>query len=188
MIVPEKFRIHIYFREQEYNIDKVYTQSGIFYIYNYWIQSYCEEVNERCSVTVELENLEIFNNESPVVEFSIKNVLNTPYYFPREVQRRDYITNDVYLFLYTDIGLNDIGYVTIDFNRGSGYVYSKIVKVDQLEMDENADWRNYRFIRNTNEKSLDYDFYNKKIIFIEVDTEICERGCFFINKCGIISN
>ena len=180
MIVPGKFRIHIYFREQEYNIDKVYTQSGIFYIYNYWIQSYCEEVNERCSVTVELEKLENFNDESPIVEFSIKKVMNTPYYFPREIQKKDYITNDAYLFLYTDIGNGDDGYVTIDFNRGSGYVYGKLVKTDQTEVDENADWRNYKFIRYKDEKSLDYDYFNKKIKFTHDETAICVNGCFLL--------
>ena len=180
MIVPGKIRLNIFFREQEDNINKNYTQSGIFYLKRDTIQKYCNESYERCSVTVELEVLEIFNNEPPITEFSIKKEKNTPYYFPRGIQRKDYITNDAYLFLYTDIGDRDEGYVSFDFNRGSGFVYGKIVKVDQEEMDEGADWRKYRFIRYKDEKSLGYDFFNKRINFVSYNTRICQNGCFLL--------
>ena len=181
MIVPGKFKIKLFFREQEYNIDKdTYTQSGIFYIYNEWIQTHCNANYERCSITVELEKIETFNNEPPVIEFSIKKVKNTPYYFPRGIQKKDYITNDAYLFLYTDVGKDDIGYVTFDFNRGSGYAYGKIVNAYQTESVDGADWRNYKFIRYKDEQSLEYDFYNKKINFSDADTTNCKNGCFIL--------
>ena len=77
----------------------------------------------------------------------MKQEYNTPYYVERKVLRKDYVTNDAHLFLYTDVGKEYSGYATIDFNRGSGYCYGKIVKKDQSIPDENPHWRNYRFIK-----------------------------------------
>ena len=180
MIVPGKIKVKTFFREKEFNIDKVVTQSEIFYIYSEWIQTYCEENYERCSITVELELEKVFNDEPPIVEFSIKNEKNTPYYFPKAIQRKEYITNDAYLFLYTDVGKDDSGYVTIDFDRGSGFAYGKLVQINQEGEDKNADWRKYRFIRFKDENSLDYDYYNKKIRFKTGDTAECDNGCFLL--------
>ena len=180
MIVPGKFGFRIFFREQEFNFDRVYSQSGIFFLKNDTIQQYCQNY-ELCSVTIEIENLETFNNESPIIEFSMKQEYNTPYYVERKVLRKDYVTNDAHLFLYTDVGKEYSGYATIDFNRGSGYCYGKIVKKDQSIPDENPHWRNYRFIKYLDEEnSLEYDFYNKKIKFSIEDTEKCDNGCFLL--------
>ena len=180
MLVPGKFGFRIFFREKEFNFDKVYSQSGIFFLKNDTIQQFCQNY-ELCSVTIEIENLETFNGESPIIEFSMKQEYNTPYYVERRILRKDYVTNDAHLFLYTDVGKSYSGYATIDFNRGSGYVYGKIVKKDQEISDENPHWRNYRFIKYLDdENSLEYDFYNKKILFTDTDTEKCDNGCFLL--------
>lgn len=180
MLVPGKFGFRIFFREKEFNFDKVYSQNGIFFLKNETIQQFCQDY-ELCSVTIEIENLETFNGESPIIEFSMKQELNTPYYVERRILRKDYVTNDAHLFLYTDIGKSYSGYATVDFNRGSGYVYGKIVQKDQAIPDENPHWRNYRFIKYLEEEnSLEYDFYNKKILFSETDTEKCDNGCFLL--------
>ena len=180
MIIPGKFGFRIFFREKEFNLDKTFSQSGIFNLKNDTIQQFCQ-VYELCTVTIEIENLEIFNGESPIIEFSMKQQLNTPYYVERRILRKDYVTNDAHLFLYTDVGKSYNGYVTVDFNRGSGFVYGKIVKKDQETSDVNPHWRNYRFIKYLEEdNSLEYDFYNKKILFKDTDTWMCDNGCFLL--------
>lgn len=180
MIIPGKLKVKIFFREKEYNMEKEYTQSGIFFIYSDWIQKYCLEEDEVCSVTIEIEKETNFNGHFPQIEFTMKQVKNTPYYVPRGVQRRDYITNDAYLFLYTDVGKGNSGYLTMDFNRGGGYVYARIVKIDQKESDKNPDWRNYAFLREKTDQGLYYDMYNKKIEFTAIDTKDCDNGCYML--------
>ena len=180
MIVPGNFLFRIFFREKEHNFKGNYSQSDIFFLKNDTIQQYCQ-IYELCSVTIEIENLGTFNSEIPIIEFSIKQEYNTPYYVERRILRKDYVTNNAYLFLYTDVGYQYNGYATVDFNRGSGYVYGKIVQKDQAIPDENPHWRNYRFIKSLGEEnSLKYDFYNKKILFNSYDTAICEKGCFLL--------
>ena len=180
MIVPGRLKLKLFFREKEYNINREYTQTGTFFIYNDWIQKYCMEEDEICTITIEIEQVEVFNGHFPQIEFTIKQVENTPYYIPRGIERRDYITNYAYLFLYTEVGKDTSGYLTVDFNRGGGYVLAKIVKMDQTEADKDPDWRNYRFPRGKNEKGLYYDMYNKKIQFNTADTKDCENGCLML--------
>jgi len=180
MIIPGKFKINYFFREQEYNMEVDVSQSTILYIPNYVIQTGCQEEDELCSVTVQLENTEIFDYVDPQVEIMIKQIKNTPYYVPRGIIRKDYISGEAYLFLYTNVG-QDEGYITVNFDRESGFVYGKVVEIYQETQDDKADWRNYRFIRNKNEKdSLYYDFYNKKLLFTKSDTNKCREGCYIL--------
>ena len=159
MIVPGKFKVKYFFREQDYNIDNDVSHSTILYIPYNMIQTGCQEEDELCSVTVQLENIELFDGVEPQVEIIIKQIKNTPYYVPRGIIRKDYISGDAYLFIYTDVGL----------------------EIYQETPDDNADWRNYRFIRNKDEDgSLYYDFYNKKLVFSKSDTQKCGDGCYIL--------
>ena len=178
MIVQGKFKVKIFFRDQTYNQEETYTQSAVIYIRREWINEGCRK-NELCSITVELEQECDFQGREPIVETTIKQVKNEPYYLPRGELRTDFISGDAYLFLYTDIG-KDEGYITVNFYRGSGFIYSKVVQVNQESVDNDADWRNFHFPR-TKDESLYYDFYNKKIIFSETDTSKCEHsGCYLL--------
>ena len=71
MIVPGKFGFKIFFRELELNFDKVYSQSGIFFLKYDTIQQLSQDYNI-CSVTMETENIETFNGESSIIEFSLE--------------------------------------------------------------------------------------------------------------------
>lgn len=61
MIVPGRLKLKLFFREKEYNINREYTQTGTFFIYNDWIQKYCMEEDEICTITIEIEQVEVFN-------------------------------------------------------------------------------------------------------------------------------
>ena len=177
MIVQGKFKVKIFFREQAFNLEESYTQSSVIYIRREWITTGCRE-NELCSVTVEIEQIDTFHDRETIIETTIKQVKNEPYYLPRGSLRTDFISGEAYLFLYTDIG-KDEGYITINFYRGSGYIYSRVVEVNQEYVDNDVDWRNFHFPR-TKDESLYYDFYNKKILFNENDTAKCQSGCYLL--------
>ena len=177
MIVQGKFRVKIFFREQSYNQEEVYSQSTIIFIKREWIHEGCRE-NELCTITVEIEKIADFLGREPILEIVIKQVLNEPYYLPKGILRNDFISGEAYLFLYTDVDKGD-GYITINFYRGSGYIYAKVVKINQEKADDNAEWRKYRFPRSK-EESLYYDFYNKKILFNQYNTKNCEEGCYIL--------
>ena len=180
MIVPGQFTVNYFFREKEYNTESVVSQSTILFVPKDVIQTGCQEEDELCSITVQIECTKLFNSVEPQIELTIKQIKNTPYYVPRGIIRKDYISGEAFLFLYTDVG-QDEGYVTVNFERESGFVYGKVVQIYQADPDVNADWRNYRFIRNKNEDgSLYYDFYNKKLLFNKTSTEKCGDGCYIL--------
>ena len=180
MIAGGVFRVKIFFRDTEYNHDIEYSQSTILYIQNEWVQAGCRQ-NELCTMTVELELLRPFSNGTyPYVETTIKQVKNEPYYLPRGIIKNEFIAGNNYLYLYTDVGKQE-GYITINFRRNSGFIFSRIVQIEQQETDQGADWRKYRFPKNKNEHdSLYYDFYNKKILYTHANTEKCEHGCYIL--------
>ena len=177
MYVQGKFKVKLFFREQSYNQEETYTQTSIIYIRREWINEGCRE-NELCSITVELDLIETFHDDEPIIETIIKQVKNEPYYLPRGDLGTDFVSGEAYLFIYSDIGQNE-GYVTINFYRGSGYIYAKVAEINQASVDNDPDWRHFHFPR-TVEESLYYDFYNKKILFKEKDTNICQTGCYLL--------
>ena len=179
MIVAGNFRVKIFFRDDVFNHKMEYSQSTVIYVQRDWIQNLCRP-DELCTMTVELEKLEAYQSSYPHVEVTIKQVLNEPYYLPRGIIKNDFIAGESYLYLYTDVG-NQEGYITINFDRGSGFIYAKVVKINEENAEEGAEWRNYKFPRSKDDKgSLYYDFYNKKILFKEEDTRGCEDGCYIL--------
>lgn len=175
MIVAGKFKVKIFFRDSEYDHQMVYSESTVIYIHNSLIQNSCRE-GELCTITVELEKLEAFQNNYPQIETTIKQIMNEPYYLPRGIVKNDFINGNSSLYLYTDVGKSD-GYITINFFRGSGFIFARVVQIYQENEEPEANWRKYRFPSTINEPgSLKFDFFSKKILFTEEDTKQCEHG------------
>ena len=177
IIYTAKVKVNIFFREDEYTIAHEYSQDSVIFIENTQIQQGCRE-NELCTITVQVENIGEFEGKYPQIETTIKQVLNEPYYLPRGIIKNDFISGNATLFLYTDVG-PDAGYITVNYHRGSGFIFARIVQIDQETVDTDHDWRNYHFPRTKNE-SLYYDFFNKKILFTKEDTSKCENGCYIL--------
>ena len=185
IIEPGEFKIYFFFRNEEFIIEKRLSQSDVIYIGKQSIQEKCKR-DELCSITVQIEKIAAYSNY-PIMEITFKQITNSPYYIPRGIIRNEYISGNAFLFLYSDIGNNE-GYISINFYRRSGYIFAKIVEKEPLSHNEEGiielepDWRNYRFIRNKEEESLYYDFYNRKILFTKADTEKCggNRGCYIL--------
>ena len=112
MIIPGKFIVHYFFREKEYNTVLEVSQSTILFVPRNVIQTGCQEEDELCSITVQINNTELFDGVEPQIELTIKQIKNTPYYVPRGIIRKDYISGEAFLFLYTDVG-QDEGYIRI---------------------------------------------------------------------------
>ena len=100
-----------------------------------------------------------------------------PYFIPHGLHKEDFLAANSTLFLYTTLSPNDEGFISLDFMRGSGAIYAKIVKIEDKETD--PDWQHYKFPR-TKEESLYYEFYNKKIVFSSEDTNKCQNGCYLL--------
>ena len=180
LIYLGKFKVKFYFRDEAFNTENEYSQDTVIFIQKDWIQNKCK-TDELCTMTVEIESTGIYEGKYPQIETTIKQVKNIPFYLPRGIIKNEFLSGDAYLYLYTDVGKNNQGYITVNYKRGSGFIYAKIVDINQKTIDKDPDWRNYRFPKTKNETgSLRYDFFNKKILFAREETSNCEHGCYIL--------
>ena len=130
-----------------------------------------------CNIVLTIETKS--NEEyTPDLEISIRQIDNNPYYLSKGIVKQDFVPASTWLNLFTTLGKDDNGYINVNFARGSGLIYAKIVSING-EADEDPDWRQYKFPK-TQEGTLKYDFYNKKILFTKEDTSICDDGCYLL--------
>ena len=105
-----------------------YYRSDIIYLDNLLNSDTCKK-NELCNVIVEIDVEEENNEMNPIIELTITQIGNIPYYIPKSVVKQNYVATNSSLYLFTNLGKNDEGYITIDFARGSGLVYAKLFKL-----------------------------------------------------------
>ena len=156
---------------------KEFSQSNIQYLDQLVVTNNCKE-NELCNIIITVYVNEEIEEFVPILEVTVKQINNIPYYIPKGIVKQDFIPANSSLYLYTTLGQDDEGYITVDFARGSGFVYAKIVEING-KGDENPDWRQFKFPKEQKD-SLYYEFYNKRIIFANDKTDKCEYGCYLL--------
>ena len=181
------YYIRIYFNSENtpYSISNYkITRSQIYYIPSSDIRNYCE-ADSLCSVTVEasydraLDVLDRTND--PMIEITIREIKNVPSYLQKSQAKLDFTCGDNYYYLYTEIGKNEIGEISVNFLRDFGNVWAKIVRKDQSYADEEVNWRGkYRMPSEDWEDSYLHNLYTKKIQFGVEQTQECIEGCYLL--------
>ena len=111
--------------------------------------------------------------------------LRVPTYLQKGIAKKDFTTGDGYYYLYTDIGKNDQGDITINFFRDYGEVYGRIVKKDTPDSAAEIEWMEmYRLPGQGWGDEANYNKYLKKYHISSDDTADCVVGCYLI--LGII--
>ena len=156
------------------------TRTQIFYISGNEISDTCKE-NQLCSVIVEVELEKTLVKTDPMIEITIRQIKNVPSFIQKGIAKRDFTCGDNFYYLYTDIGKNEVGEVLVDFLRDFGDMWGKIVRKDQSNVDEEANWRGiYRMPSEDWEDSLEYNKYIKKLLVRSEDTQDCIEGCYLL--------
>ena len=156
-----------------------FSSSKIVYVNKNNIADNCEG-GTLCNIIVQIEvEAEIEGEDNiPMLEISIRQIGNIPFYFPIGVAKRDFVPGSSTLNLFTTVAQNDEGYLNVDFARGSGLIYAKIVEIGGAG-DGIPEWRQYQ-LPKSQDNTLKYDFYNKKILFTKDDTSKCQFGCYLL--------
>ena len=156
------------------------TRSQIFYIRGSVISLHCEN-NAVCPINIRVEYTKPFTKTDPMVEITLREIKNTPSYLQKGQAKRDFVCGDKYYYLYTDVGKNEEGEITINFLREFGNIWAKVVRKDQNYPDEEANWRGiYRMPSKEWEDSLPFDSYTKTMKLIPEDTQDCIEGCYLL--------
>ena len=143
---------------------------------------YCQQ-DQECKLTIEIKlNYNQEQNEDFELEVAIKSISEFdiyPSYLIKNEINSEYLNFKSPNYYYTDIGQAISGEIIINYYRGNGMVFGKIVKKNK-EPDANPEWRGiYEFPSRIND-SLKYTSYLKKLSFTEEDTKDCEDECYLL--------
>ena len=177
VINTAEYEYVISFNKKDNYERKSFSKSLILYEDNAVLNGNCGE-SDLCNIIISINVLQNLHDFIPIIELSIRQIDNVPYYIPKGVIRQDFVAADSWLNVFTTLGKDDEGYITLDFARGSGEIYAKIVQFNG-NADPNPDWRQYKFPREQI-GTLKYEFYNKKIIFTNKETKECDNGCYLL--------
>ena len=172
------------------------TKSTPYYIDVDLFKSKCAE-NTFCNVIIEMQlvsAIESLPKTNHMVEITVREAvkegddnkdLRVPTYLQKGIAKKDFTTGDTYYYVYTDIGKNDQGDITINFLRDYGEVYGRIVKKDSRDSDGIEWMEKYRLPGSGwDGDDANYNKYLKKYHISIEDTEDCIGGCYLI--LGII--
>ena len=143
---------------------------------------YCIQ-NEECKLIVEIKlNENNVQNKDFELETTIKSISikeKYPSYLIKNKINREYLNYKSPNYYFTDIGQKISGEIIINYYRGNGMIFGKIVKKDQSP-ENNPEWRGiYEFPSRIN-GTLKYTSYLKKLVFTEEDTANCEDECYLL--------
>ena len=144
--------------------------------------TYCGQDN-LCYIVVEITFISplVDNAKLSGIEMNIRKIKNTPSYLKKNENIIDFLCGDTIYYLYTEVGKNEIGEVSINLFRDFANIWGRIVRKTRTAIDEEANWRGiYRMPSEDWEDSLPYDKYNNKLEIRIDDASDCIEGCYLL--------
>ena len=133
-------------------------------------------------IRIIFEKIGDIEEEEAIFDINIKtsnnflNIIKT-----REVNSDIIINNRVNNINYylSNIIWNTYGYIKLNFKRGKGYMYGKLVNINKNP--EEGGWNNKMILPDDKSNNLlKFDFYEQKIYFDQTITEKCGKFCYLI--------
>ena len=131
-----------------------------------------------CSIVYEFSALNEDEIEEGIhIEFSVKSRAKVPSFLRQRKFREDVVYSGNTQYYYTSVAKGDAGEVMINFYRGSGKVYGRLVGKEVVE--ENPNWNGKVVLPTKNSPDLidNYDPFTKCLTYTEKDTDKCAQGC-----------
>ena len=127
VINPTNYSYIITFNHKE-GKQKYFHSNNIDFISKELITEGCSEFN-LCNIVLTIETKSI-EEYTPDLEISIRQMDNNPYYLSKGIVKQDFIPASTWLNLFTTLRKDDNGYINVNFFRGSGLIYAKIVPIN----------------------------------------------------------
>ena len=134
-------------------------------------------LEDESNLIIEINLLDFSTDTIPILKTVVHQIKNKFMYLEKGMYKKDLLSNNNNLYLYTDIYENNEGYIKLDLVKEKVKIKGKIIKMDEIDISEEINWDS---IKTENEKDLKFDFYTKKIYFTEKETSICSSGCYLL--------
>ena len=183
LIHTAKYIVRLYFENQlskEFN-ETIIVSNNIMYLKaEEWINNkICLNNKKVCYIRIDIILAEFKVNVKPILEISIKSMgSNIVSYIPKNYFKLDYVQNIKSQYYYTEIGKNEKGFIIINFLRGSGRMYSKIIEKNRELPEKGANWRGKYVLPFEEDKEMLMDPFTKKIKI--KNTDKCRDGCYLL--------
>ena len=153
-------------------------------------QTFCSQDDE-CKLLVVISLSTKSNQKKELgLETTIKSISSKdkyPSYLIKNRINNEYLNFKSANYYYTDIGQKISGEIIINYYRGNGMIFGKIVKKNQ-KMEGNPGWKGlYEFPKQV-EDTMNYNSYLKKLEFSDKDTAQCEDECYLLLNVVNINN
>ena len=172
-----QYKVNFYYDNIKIQKEETIVANDIIFLEsNNWKQ-YCE-TKGFCYIVLDITLEVIKEVEEPVLELSIEqDGNNIVSYMPKSSFKIDYVQNNKAQYYYTVIGASEEGYITINFLRGNGNVYARIVEKNANEIG--GKWRGKYFLPDQKNSIKIDDYYNKQIKF-STNYNNCQNGCYLL--------
>ncbi len=176
-----KYKVKIYFENKESTTsESVILANELITLEPSDWEERCKDRTRVCYIQIDITLEETKNVKNPILEFSVKSVHTKPVsYLQKNLLKVDYVQNKQPQYYYTELGVNELCYIVVNFLRGSGKIFSKIVRKDLKEPEEGADWKGKYKLPDETDSVMDP--FTKETYFGTFDYE-CENGCFLLIK------
>lgn len=173
--IETKIRIDVHINTVEQKVFMSYDlyKSGSFII--------TDQLSSRCTKNELCKLILIVSKESDIdVPFRLLVQDNEylPGYLEKNELRADRVFPSEMQYYYSDIAKDEEGEIIVNFKKGNGNVYAKIVKKSDIE--NNANW-SHRVVLpapgQTGDNILIFDSFTKKLVYTKKQTAECDNGC-----------
>ena len=174
-----------------FNQTPTMRQSGSDIIYLHHNEWKSMTVDDVIPIIIKIKKVNTFEANEPKLVISVKQVQdNTPSYIKKNSAQIDFLLGNNTQYYFTDLGKGEEGNALVNYRRGSGRLFGKIVKKNMDKPEEGANWREMYKFPETVEESLEFNGYLKKIIIRKEETDKCDDGCYLLLtlRTSILSN
>ena len=180
------FDISIFINNNNVQNTKIYRNSQILFKQKE-LRDKCEiggNEFEVCTIVVRIQMQDNYRDRT--MEFTMYQIDKNPFYLEKNVVRDDVVIGNNPKHYYFDISDQEYGDITLDFKRGSGFIYVSVEKQNLDKPMDYPDWRGIYHFPTTIEESLKFVTYGKKIIISQANTTKCTDGCYVL--ITVVSN
>lgn len=137
---------------------------------------YCE--SEQCTIKVNIERSDNAGVEPIDVKFSYRFMQSfQPIYLPKNTVYTGKGFQENFNYFYTTVDYQEVGEVVIDFKKGGGLFYAKLVPKYDIERETNWNDRIYLPYTKDNSQFTSKDSMQTRFKYNKEDTEKCGNGC-----------
>ena len=171
-------KTEIYINDNDQSINNVISRSALLDISSDYL-NICKNITG-CPIllNIELESEYLLDNQ---FEISLSSPKKTPFHLQKNMFKTIGVNDNQTNYYYYDIGKNEKGEIILDFKRGSGIIFAKIVNKNSSIQNENA-WAKKVILPTENDydKELIYDPYTQTIKYNKYITKKCINDCFIV--------